>query len=123
MVYALFIGKKANDYNKFFEQLLLKHNYEPESILIDFENATLKSTKAMFSDAIQLVNFELYAFFSKTNTVAMNLGCFFFCHFGQCIWHEIQSLDPKNKYINDEKFRINMKKLMDLVCVPVFRCY
>ena len=47
----------------------------------------------------------------------MNLGCFF--HFGQCIWREIQSLVSQNKYINDENFRINVKKLMGLACVPV----
>ena len=66
LVYALLIGKETNDYNKFFEQLLLKHDYEPESILVDFENATLNSTKKMFADAIQLGNFKLYAFFNKT---------------------------------------------------------
>ena len=33
LVYALLIGKETNDYNKFFEQLLLKHDNEPESIL------------------------------------------------------------------------------------------
>ena len=56
-------------------------------------------------------------YFSAKNTVAMNLGCFF--HFGQCIWREIQSLGLQNKYINDEKFRINVKKLMGLAYVPV----
>ena len=65
LIYVLLIGKEINDYNKFFEQLLLKHDYEPESILVDFENATLKSTKTMFPDAIQHGNFELYVFFSK----------------------------------------------------------
>ena len=67
LVYALLIGKETNDYKNFFEQLLLKHDNEPESILVDFENATLKSTKTMFPDAIQFGNFELYAFFSKTD--------------------------------------------------------
>ena len=58
-----------------------------------------------------------YMYFSAKNTAAVNLGCFF--HFGQCIWREIQSLGLQNKYINDEKFRINVKKLMDLAYVPV----
>ena len=44
LVYALLIGKETKDYNRFFEQLLLKHDYEPGSILVDFENATLKLT-------------------------------------------------------------------------------
>ena len=68
----------------------------------------------MFPDVIQLGNFELYALFSK-KSIAMNLGCFF--QFGQYIWREIQSLDLQNKYTNDEKFRINVKKLMGLVYV------
>ena len=55
--------------------------------------------------------------FSVEQTVAMNLGCFF--HFGRCIWREIQSLGLQNKYTNDEKFRINVKKLMGLAYVPV----
>ena len=66
LIYVLLIGKETNDYNNFFEQLLLKHDYEPESIPVDFENATLNSTKTMYPDAIQLGNFKLYAFFSKT---------------------------------------------------------
>lgn len=57
LVYVLLIGKETNDYNKVFEQLLLKHDYEPESILVDFEAATLKSTKLMFPDAVQIGNF------------------------------------------------------------------
>ena len=65
LVYALLIGKETNDYSQFYEQLLLKHDYESESVLVDFENATPKSTKAMFPDTIQFGNFELYAFFSK----------------------------------------------------------
>ena len=67
LIYVLLIGKETNDYNKFFEQLLLKHDYEPESILVDFENATLKSTKTMFPDAIQLGTLS-NMYFSAKNT-------------------------------------------------------
>ena len=116
LVYALLIGKETNDYNKFFEQLLLKHDYEPESILVDFENAALKSTKIIFSDAIQLSNFKLYAFYSKTDCCYESR---LFFHFGQCIWREIQPLGLQNKYTIDENFRINVKKLMGLAYVPV----
>ena len=59
LVHALVLGKETNDYNKLFAQILLTHNYEPESILVEFENATLKSTKKMFPSAIQFGNFEL----------------------------------------------------------------
>jgi hypothetical protein len=57
LVYVLLIGKEINDYNNFFEQLLLQHEYEPESILVDFERATLRSTKTMFPDAVQIGDF------------------------------------------------------------------
>ncbi|CAF5188581.1 unnamed protein product, partial [Rotaria sp. Silwood1] len=56
-----------------------------QPILVDFESATLKSTKTMFPEAIQTV----------------------------------QSLGLQNKYTNDDKFRINVKKLNGLVFVPV----
>ena len=57
LIYVLLIGKETNDYNKLFEQLLLKHDYEPASILVGFESATLKSTRSMFPDAVQIGNF------------------------------------------------------------------
>jgi hypothetical protein len=57
LVYVLLNGKDTNDYNNFFGQLLLHYDYEPESILIDFESATWKSTKVMFPDAIQIGDF------------------------------------------------------------------
>ncbi|CAF1356503.1 unnamed protein product [Rotaria sordida] len=56
LVYVLLIGKDTNDYNKFFEQLMLHYDYDPESILVGFESGTLKSTKAVFPDAIQIGN-------------------------------------------------------------------
>jgi hypothetical protein len=65
LVYVLLIGKGTDDYNSLFEQLLLKYDYEPESILVDFESATLKSTKALFPDAIQTGNFVYHLFSIK----------------------------------------------------------
>jgi hypothetical protein len=64
LVYVLLIGKETKDYNNFFEQLLLQYEYEAESILIDFESATLKSTKMNFPDAIQIGKI-LYEFFVR----------------------------------------------------------
>jgi hypothetical protein len=65
LVYVLFIGKATDDYNSLFEQLLLHYDYEPESILVDFESATLKSTKAMFPEAIQIGNFVYHFIFGQ----------------------------------------------------------
>jgi hypothetical protein len=47
----------------------------------------------------------------------MNIGCLF--HFGQCLWREVQSLGLQDKYSNDDKFRMNVKKLKALAFVPV----
>ena len=47
----------------------------------------------------------------------MYIGCLF--HFGQCLWRQIQSLGLQTKYTNDDKFRVNVKKLMGLAFVPV----
>lgn len=62
LVYVLLIGKSTDDYNDFFEQLLLQYDYEPESILVDFENATLKSIKTMFPNATPVGNFSYDSF-------------------------------------------------------------
>jgi hypothetical protein len=37
----------------FFEKLLLEFDFDPDSILIDFEQATIKSITRLFPDAIQ----------------------------------------------------------------------
>jgi hypothetical protein len=57
LVYVLLIGKNTDDYDKFFEQLLSHYDYEPESILVDFESATLKSTNSIFPQAVQIGKF------------------------------------------------------------------
>ncbi|CAF3105054.1 unnamed protein product [Rotaria sp. Silwood2] len=117
LVYVLLIGKDTNDYNNFFQQLLLKYDHEPEPILVDFESATLKSTKSFFPDAIQIVNFLYKILCQRKITFAINIGCLF--HFGQCLWREMESLGLQNKYTDDDKFRMNVKKLMALAFVPV----
>ena len=40
-------------------------------------------------------------------------------HFGQCIWHQIQSLWLRKKYLEDKSFHFNVKKLIALAFVPV----
>jgi hypothetical protein len=49
-VYALLVGKKTTDYDEFFNQLLVNFNYEPDSILLDFEQATINSVEKFFPD-------------------------------------------------------------------------
>ncbi|CAF1653034.1 unnamed protein product, partial [Didymodactylos carnosus] len=40
-------------------------------------------------------------------------------HFGQCIWREVRSQGLQNRHVNDDDFRLNVKKLMALAFVPV----
>lgn len=53
LVYALLIGKKTADYDQFFETLSLEFDFDPETVLIDFEQATIKSITKFFPDANQ----------------------------------------------------------------------
>jgi hypothetical protein len=50
-------------------------------------------------------------------TFVIKTGCLF--HFGQCLWREIQLLGLQNKYTTNDKFRMNVKKLMALAFLPV----
>lgn len=45
---------------------------------------------------------------------------------GQCLWREVRTLGFQNKYTTNDKFRMNVKKLMALAFVPVSdvtKCY
>ncbi|CAF4857054.1 unnamed protein product [Rotaria socialis] len=52
LVYGLLIGKKASDYKKFFQKILDEDDFEPESILSDFESGTIKTIKEVFPNAV-----------------------------------------------------------------------
>lgn len=52
LVYGLLIGKSANDYNLFFEKVLEQDNFQPDSIMTDFETGTIKSVKDMLPNVI-----------------------------------------------------------------------
>ncbi|CAM4825423.1 unnamed protein product [Rotaria magnacalcarata] len=47
LVYGLLIGKSNDDYKQFFEKLFEQDNFQPESIMTDFESGTIKSVKGM----------------------------------------------------------------------------
>ncbi|CAF1527946.1 unnamed protein product [Adineta ricciae] len=76
----------------------MEYEFDPESILLDFEQATVNSVTKLFPDAEQK-------------------GCLF--HMGQCLWRHVQSIGLRNKYINDDLFRLNVHKLIALAFVPV----
>jgi hypothetical protein len=52
LVYALLIGKKTDDYNIFFEKVFEQDNFNPESILTDFEAGSLKSVRDMLPNIL-----------------------------------------------------------------------
>ncbi|CAF4933851.1 unnamed protein product, partial [Rotaria sp. Silwood1] len=97
LVYGLLIGKSGDDYKQFFEKVLEQDDFQPESILSDFESGTIKTIKELFP-----------------NTV--HRGCLF--HYGQCIWRHIQENGLSTKYDDDENFTLNVRKLLSLPFVP-----
>ncbi|CAF3241198.1 unnamed protein product [Rotaria sp. Silwood2] len=97
LVYGLLIGKSSDDYKQFFEKVLEQDDFQPESILSDFESGTIKTIKELFP-----------------NTV--HRGCLF--HYGQCIWRHIQENGLSTKYDDDDNFRLNVRKLLSLPFVP-----
>ncbi|CAF1314240.1 unnamed protein product [Rotaria sordida] len=97
LVYGLLIGKSGDDYKQFFEKVLEQDDFQPESILSDFESGTIKTIKELFP-----------------NTV--HRGCLF--HYGQCIWRHIQENGLSTKYDDDDNFRLNVRKLLSLPFVP-----
>ena len=58
-VYGLLIGKDSVDYNEFFRKLFEQDNFQPESIMTDFESGTMKSVKEMLSNVLHKGKFYL----------------------------------------------------------------
>ncbi|CAF1558002.1 unnamed protein product [Rotaria magnacalcarata] len=63
LVYGLLIGKSAEDYNLFFEKVSEQDNFQPESIMTDFETGTIKSVKDMLPNILHkdqiIIGFDL----------------------------------------------------------------
>ena len=53
LVHGLLIGKITADYNHFFEKFVEQDNFDPVSIITDFEQATIKSVKEKFPNVLQ----------------------------------------------------------------------
>jgi hypothetical protein len=56
LIYGLLIGKKTDDCNHCFEKVLEKDNFDPESILTDFETGTIKSVESLFPNVLHKGN-------------------------------------------------------------------
>jgi hypothetical protein len=59
LVYGLLIGKKTSDYDHFFERIMKTGDYNPESILADFESGTIKSIKSLFPNVVHNGNIPI----------------------------------------------------------------
>ena len=56
LVYGLLIGKHTDDYNFFFQKVLEQDNFQPETIMTDFESGTIKSVKEMLPNVVHKGN-------------------------------------------------------------------
>ena len=56
LVYGLLISKSTHDYNLFFEKILEQDDFQPESIMTDFETGTAKSVKEKLPNVIHKGN-------------------------------------------------------------------
>ena len=52
LVYGVLIGKSHTDYNSFFDKVLQQDNFQPQSIMTDFETGTIKSVKEMLPNVV-----------------------------------------------------------------------
>ena len=61
LVYVLLIEKKkTRDYDQLFEKFLLKFDFDPDSILLDFEQTTINSITKLFPDAVQKGTYDAH---------------------------------------------------------------
>ena len=94
LVYALLPNKTQDTYEKLFGCL----EHFGKKVVIDFEAAVRNSIRKMQHDTeIQF--------------------CFF--HLGQEVWRNVRKLGFTRKYMDDEEFRLNVKKMIHLAFVPV----
>ena len=56
MVYGLLVGKKTSHYDQFVKLIMDQGDFNPESILTDFESGTIKSVKGLFPQALHKGN-------------------------------------------------------------------
>ena len=56
LVYRLLIGKSADDYNFFFQNVHEQDSFQPESIMTDFESGTIKLVKEMLPNVLHKGN-------------------------------------------------------------------
>lgn len=97
MVYVLTTNRTIKTYRRVIRELKNLRLLEPNSILMDFEQASIKAFSAEFPDAIIR-------------------GCFF--HLSQSVWRKVQSLGISTRYAEDAEFAIVVRFFPALAFVP-----
>lgn len=97
-VYALLPNKTEETYIRLLEEVKkLKPNLSPQTVMLDFEKASVN------------------AFHSSFPSIEIR-GCFF--HFSQSLWRKIQSAGLQTRYSEDADFSLEIRKLAALAFVP-----
>jgi hypothetical protein len=89
--------RDKESYEYIFKTIYTHLKKAPENIMVDFEMAAISS---------------LYCNFKETR---IN-GCFF--HLTQIIWRKIQASGYVQIYKTDEKFKMNIKMILELAFIP-----
>lgn len=98
LIYVLAVDKRYETYKMILEQLvILRTNFKPHHITIDFEKAVIKALNEIFPDS----NIH---------------GCNF--HFAQSVWRHLQSVGLQRIYSEDSDFGLNIRLLLALPFVP-----
>ena len=97
VLYALLPNKQQATYERLFTALNSMRQFNPTSILADFEMSSINAVGSVYPNA----------------TVS---GCFF--HFTQCIYRKVQDSGLQNEYRNTD-FNLFVRMLAALAFVPV----
>lgn len=95
-------NKNEISYQDVFEHLIVKadefgYSLNPSVIICDYEQAAHSAARNIFNDVrIQ--------------------GCFF--HLGQSLFRKIQAEGLANRYVKEENFALNLRKLWTLAFLP-----
>jgi hypothetical protein len=99
VVYALLPNKQQATYERFFTSLNSMRQFQPTSVLVDFEMSSMNAVHTIYPNA------------------AVS-GCFF--HFSQCIYRKVQYSGLQSEYHNTD-FNMFIQMLAALAFVPVNR--
>ena len=122
LIYGLLIEKSSNDYDDFFDRILEHDDYNPDSILTDFELGTIKSISVNRpnvnhqGESINKAERER----ERNYHLISNLGCLFL--FGQCVWRKIQHYGLQTKISRGQAISFERKISSRFSLCTCFRC-